>query len=398
MKHLSIFDPHHYALSTWDFSLLTEPVLIHLDAHLDLNYWSEERLLDYKSLSKSERWDYAAEPENSTREGLYGIEDFLYPLFKDRVIQQFIWIKPPLSCYAAPLGKTLRSLSAYGEDEFLTWSVNNGYAEGILYGVPSIITNQPERVKAGENCILLDIDLDFFINHHGELWTDPLIFIKKLTKLPWFKQVKHVSVAWSTDGGYTPLKHQRVLQQVIDFFIAQSASIHQGPAQMYSNQWNDFLSKCQTEPLKLLENLNEYHSLIDEHPGEFYSKLGYLYQKDKQIEQAEHYYLKALEILPNHYYTLLNLGIMMIRKGNLKNAVALFETVQTVYPEEVQAKSLLYLSRNKLDMLTKEMFDEMAHFISNNIINSYVFRLANYLKYSFPYHQIAEKEAQLNKI
>ncbi len=83
-----------------------------------------------------------------------------------------------------------------------------------------------------------------------------------------------------------------------------------------------------------------FESLPDEYKNEYvYNELGNIYARMGDVERAQDYYNRALEISPNFELAKLNLAVMNLMKGNPEDAQEILQSLD-VFDEDIKAHAL----------------------------------------------------------
>ena len=90
----------------------------------------------------------------------------------------------------------------------------------------------------------------------------------------------------------------------------------------------------------------------------FYYTQGYRYQQDANLDKAKDSYLKVLEIMPEHVYSLTSLGTVYISLSQPKQAVPFLERAIVIYPKNHESHYLLaqaYIALGQIDKAIQEL-------------------------------------------
>ncbi len=210
----SVFAEHSEVLAHWwQRRSSPPPALIYLDAHLDLQFVSKERIERLRQCKTPEAVRALAKPHHLWPDGdfSYSIEDFLYPAAQLGLLEQVIWVTPPHVDTEDLQQAFIRLQQMEGvELEALESFRRNpgGWIEGCLFGLRLTICSidQLEDIPLPAACAL-DIDVDYFISVPGDfVWVNPVEIFSAVCALP--TKLVDVTISFSVSSGFTPLRYR----------------------------------------------------------------------------------------------------------------------------------------------------------------------------------------------
>lgn len=195
-------EDHSQAYFAWKRAGIRDAWCWHVDAHLDIGRDG----LDPAAL---DRLQPALEPLPDLTGNPYvpwgGLNcgNYLYPAIRHGLVGRLTWVIPP----DLPQGKLL----AWARTHLNGWldlSVEEsaglrdagGFIEGTLLGIPFQV-GTAAALPIPQEPVLLDIDLDYYLNQQGEVWSQPPGPLPKSL---------FTTVAYSVLGGYTPTAERRL--------------------------------------------------------------------------------------------------------------------------------------------------------------------------------------------
>lgn len=81
----------------------------------------------------------------------------------------------------------------------------------------------------------------------------------------------------------------------------------------------------------------------------YHFMLANAYYRAKQDEAARAHYRIALKLAPNYFDAASNLGLIYARNGHIKEAIKIYETILTYWPEHRESQAILTEIRRVLD-------------------------------------------------
>lgn len=223
---LVVMENHDEAYAAWSSRKISQKTLLHIDAHIDFCWISDDprSILDasclpelYRKAHARPSWNFTARRQHE----LISIANFIYPAVREGMVREFYWVVPdPVwdslrqRRLLRRLFRNLRSTYQQGVGPVHEYS---GRMETTLLGVRTVVTTLRELPPIPEE-VLLDIDTDFLINR--QLEGEPLYF-RAGAASPWIspgevadtlcsKQIRPLitTIAYSVEGGFTPLEYK----------------------------------------------------------------------------------------------------------------------------------------------------------------------------------------------
>ncbi len=195
-------EDHREAYFFWKKLGLTDCTCVHVDAHLDT---CEFPLPGTGGLSRPE--------VNCGNYLLYAIADGL--------VHTLVWVLPPHLAGDDLLGYVRREVAAWLHPtlaEHTSWQARDGRVEGRLRGCRFLVCPS-DRLPRLAPPILLDVDVDYFLGPQDEVWQSPEQLASDLAPL----EVSALTVAYSVEGGYTPVELRWLGPETMERFGASSS-------------------------------------------------------------------------------------------------------------------------------------------------------------------------------
>jgi len=128
----------------------------------------------------------------------------------------------------------------------------------------------------------------------------------------------------------------------------------------------------------------EFESAVKEDEGyaEAWEYMGMIQHTEKNLDDAEKYFRKSLEIDPNSFRSLEDLGTILLLKGDPAGARGYYEQAMLIRPEDPQLRTQLGMALFQLQELTlaldqvvKALALDPRHFSQPQILAAEIFRL-----------------------
>ncbi|MFN8611190.1 MAG: hypothetical protein U0931_26840 [Vulcanimicrobiota bacterium] len=195
-------EDHSQAYFVWKEAGLRGQWCWHVDAHLDIGRDG----LDDSTLARLEP-TLRAEPELCGNAyvpwGGLNCGNYLYAAIKHGLVGRLSWVIPPDLVQGELLSWGRGHLNGWLDlslPEAASLHDAGGYLEGRLLGIP-LQVGTAAALPAPDRAVLLDIDLDYYLDGRGQVWNEPP------GPLP---ESLCTTVAFSVLGGYTPAHLRRL--------------------------------------------------------------------------------------------------------------------------------------------------------------------------------------------
>lgn len=207
-----LMEDHCDSYPFWRERSLRGGICVHLDAHLDL---SDEgfptEVMDAIRQTESADALRAFRSNPHLPWGGYHAGNYLYPALLDGTVSSIYWVIPPW----LPRGRGLLEWTR-GElqnwyqvtlDDYASLRLVDRRVEGTILGRPFTLCTI-ENLPRLDAPVLLDIDVDYFLDHDDSLFEAPDAILDALHQR--LARPTATTVSYSVNGGYTPLEHRYV--------------------------------------------------------------------------------------------------------------------------------------------------------------------------------------------
>ena len=191
MPRVCLMENHDEAYSVWRDAGVRNKILVHVDAHHDMWWISENSSIT--------------------------IANFICPAMREEIVREVFWVVPDrtweLSRSRKAVFQHLREITKRYPNSKNAVRMDSKRLSAAVLGRPVTICSIDELPAIDED-VLLDIDVDYltipFVSHgrsdkHGALpWRWPEELLSQLAERG--IQTDLATIAYSVEGGYTPLK------------------------------------------------------------------------------------------------------------------------------------------------------------------------------------------------
>lgn len=213
MTRAVLFEEHSSVLPHWFGAGVCQATLVSLDAHLDLQFVDEDRIVRLRSCGTARAMSRLESPHplSPDRSGCFGIEDFLFPASRLGLLRRVVWVAPPhvLQVGIAAALRGLQQMETVTLEELESFHrVTGGWIEGRLLGLELTICDLSQLPSiAMEGPVLVDIDVDYFVRVPDDVvWIQPRHVVAVLRDL--VGPNAELTVARSVGSGFLPLRHR----------------------------------------------------------------------------------------------------------------------------------------------------------------------------------------------
>ncbi|MCA9775929.1 MAG: tetratricopeptide repeat protein [Candidatus Eremiobacteraeota bacterium] len=217
----AIFDDHYESFCTWREAGLKGLTCVHVDAHLDVMSvgFNKESLEGIsRSVSREELERYRGNPRLPW--GGFHCGNYLFPALKDGTVKELIWVLPAHiiggETFVDGVRQEVQNWLDLELAEYGGLVSEDGAVVGTLEGCRFVVCTADRLPKLSPDAkVALDIDVDYFIrNTDDTVWQTPHQLHQLLGPL----NPVAVTVAYSVDGGYTPLRERYLGKVTLDVF------------------------------------------------------------------------------------------------------------------------------------------------------------------------------------
>lgn len=377
MHNIYLIEDHDEALKVWRRKKLKGLDLVHLDAHIDFGYHPAQPIDKIVNEAKSLK-ELKSSLEHSLAFMQYekdfnkqtGIGNYIYPAMEYGIVKNFYWVIPG-------------GLKEFKESTKSIKNILRGLQKEIgqkiaIKGGPEIISTRLlrrnfivctlERLPHLKQDVLLDIDTDFLV-------IDSLLNENSTAKIgkrkPWIlpqdlvmmlksrvKKPQIVTVAYSVNGGWTPMKYKHLGDEIAYYFTPGKFKKHLKRSYQAAEYFNLFTSTGNKGYYKKAVNLNPSYRVADNNYGPLYLSL-------RKFSLAQKEFLKILEADPKNPACLLGLGNVALEKRDFKKAKKNFSSALNSANHKlfnkVKNQSLLGLARAEFNLRDLDESKELLY-------------------------------------
>jgi len=204
------------ALISWRQRGVRDKILLHLDAHADLDWLPDETIARIAAAQPAELADLELDPYSQDEPVLdrFASTNFVYAAARLGIVREMIWVVPDgaLREEASRRGLVLDVLlgrtQMVAEDEAGSFRDEGRRIRGTLLGIPLTVCELDDLPDLAEP-VLLDIDLDYFTvpsplstRVAASPWTRPRSIVERLRRHG--VQSDLITLSLSTMGGFVP--------------------------------------------------------------------------------------------------------------------------------------------------------------------------------------------------
>lgn len=347
-----LFENHDQALAAWRQSGLRGRVLVHVDAHPDLN---------------------AIAPGDAVT-----IANFVSAAVREGMIREIFWVIPDASwshgeSRAAVIGQVRRLMRKHGPP-FTKLEADACRVRARLAGTPLTVSTLANLPAIGE-AVLLDVDTDFLLipeirgrgwDAHSALpWCWPEELLSRLEQAG--LEAALATISFSTEGGYTPMTWKYLGEELAlrlgakagSARLAAAAKLRAGATAEAAGDWTGAerryrraqaeapqwaapeyrLATCLREQGRLAEARARYARALelDSTYRGLYGGAGMVRLWERRFKEAEREFRRVLELDPGDGYALYGLAELACERGDFSGAVASADQALAAAPQLIDA-------------------------------------------------------------
>jgi tetratricopeptide (TPR) repeat protein len=208
-----IFEEHSSVLPFWWEQGVRARTVVYLDAHLDLQHISAERLAALEGCGTVEQVRalekrHALLPDKGSS---YSLEDFLYPAARLGMINRLIWVAPShvRTDNAERAMQQFQQMDGVRPEDLYSFrKTRGGWLEGRILGLDMIVCDylDLDQIAVPADAVI-DIDIDYFVTVPGDnVWVSPKMVFDVLRRLLLVSDT--VTISRSVSSGFMPLRYR----------------------------------------------------------------------------------------------------------------------------------------------------------------------------------------------
>jgi len=373
-----MMEDHDKAYYAWKEASVKDGILVHIDAHIDFG-WLPDKDLSEISVTSEHELDSLLEnqplwnPFLKSRNKMIHIGNYIFPAMKQDIVKTFYWVVPDDSWKSRKgrkfIRRQLNQLTRVKKYAQKSIEVHKNYFHCRVFD-KDIFVLSLDNLKTFDGPVLLDIDVDFLLTRH--IWDDlrpkrtPWISAKQLVQRlsPKIKTIQILTIAYSVEGGFTPLEYKH-LGDELRFFFDGSPS---------NSAAKDSFNLCR---MHLDNSLPDYEKArnayrlaiqLDNSYASAYNNYGILYLRENKIKLAEREFRKFLELDEGNLHVLSGLGYVALKENRLQEAISFFDRCILANKNlegAILGKAVVYFKLGKLCEAKKLLLS-----LNENVINN----------------------------
>ena len=342
-KSAVMMEDHDKAYLAWKERNVRERILVHVDAHIDFG-WIPEMDLDEidagTDLNKTEDNTPLLNPFLKSRKKMVNIGNYICPAMRDGMVKKFYWVVPDKSWrdsrgekHILDQLKQLLKIKKYGAGRP---EIHADHIRCRIFDRELIVTSL-ENLEPIEEPVLLDIDVDFMLTQH--IWDDlnprrlPWIFPEELFEKisSKIKNVEVLTIAYSVEGGFTPLRF-KYLGDDLRLFFEGGLSAERRKIMEYKRA--ALCYEAQNQSGEAAAVYERALSIDDSDASAYFNLFLLTLSQPSANEKAKHLYDQALSRDRSYATVYNNYGILYLRYNRLKRAQIEYEKLLSLNADD----------------------------------------------------------------
>jgi len=340
MKKVYLFEDHDQSLKIWRKNKIRGLDLVHVDAHIDFGFHPAEPIeviLDQarsvadlkRRLEYSQAFSYFEKDFSKQVD----IGNYIYPAMREGIVKDFYWVVPgghkEFTASRKAIMATLKQLIKIEGSKAKISCPKKDLVSAQIFG-RKLSVSTLESLPLQDKPVILDIDIDFLVINSARVANNTAKIGKRK---PWIsaaglkdilgKKVpssKIITIAYSCNGGYTPMKFRYLGDELAYLFApVRFKTVYKRNLQA-AWLFERFLSTGQRQYYRQASQLNPVYRASD-------NNYGTLYLSVNKRRQAQQEFAKIHNVDPSNPGTLAGLGRLALNKKDFKQAKAYFSRV-----------------------------------------------------------------------
>ncbi|MCU0651150.1 MAG: tetratricopeptide repeat protein [Candidatus Omnitrophica bacterium] len=383
-KEAVMMEDHDKAYLAWKERNVADRILVHIDAHIiDSGTYVGKTAVSMPLLN----------PYLKPRKKMVNIGNYICPAMMEGMVKKFYWVVPDKSWQTARgrrhISRQLRHILKVRKYGAGSLEVRRDNIRCRIFDRELIVTTL-EKLELINEPVLLDIDVDFMLTPH--IWDDlnprrkPWIFPEELYEkaCPRIKNIDVLTIAYSVEGGFTPLRFKylgdelrllfdrglssdsrRVMEHKKKALLAESLNDYGRAAAEYeralavddsdaSAYYNLFLNAL-SRPLASISQARFFYDRAlsrDSAYATVYNNYGIAYLRYNRLKKAQREYKKFMGLDRSKAAVLNGLGHVYLGRGKYAQAAECFDRCLAIdkdYPEALEGKAIAAYHAADLD-------------------------------------------------
>ncbi len=340
MKKVYLFEDHDRALKIWKKHMVKDLDLVHVDAHIDFGFPQAEsvdtvlsQVHSVEELKRKLEYSLAFTHFENDFSKQVDIGNYIYPAMREGIVRDFYWVIPgsrkEFRTSKKLLIATLRPIAQReGSKNLITFPAADLIVCRAMGRKICICTLESLPFLPQET--LLDIDTDFLVIDSAKNadnttsiglrkpWIKPTELIGLLKNK--IRAPKIVTIAYSANGGYTPMKYRHLGDELASLFEPLKFLKQYRHSWQASRFFRLFEAAGKRKYYQSAVRLNGAYRAAD-------NNYGPLYLAVKKFRLAEKEFLKIKKVDPHNPGCLTGLGLCALEKKDFKQAKEYFSSV-----------------------------------------------------------------------
>lgn len=337
MKKVYLFEDHDRSLRIWRENGIEGLDLVHVDAHIDFGFHPAEPIeviLDQarsvadlkRRLEYSQAFSYFEKDFSKQVD----IGNYIYPAMREGIVKDFYWVVPgghkEFTASREAIMATLKQLIKIEGSNAKISCLNKDLVTAQIFG-RKISVSTLGSLPLQDKPVILDIDIDFLVISNASVANNTA---KIGRRNPWIsaaglkarleKKVlkpKIITVAYSCNGGYTPMKFRYLGDELAYLFAPVGFKALYKRNLKAAQLFESFLVTGQRKYYNQSVQLNPVYRSSD-------NNYGPLYLSVNKPRQAQQEFARIYNVDPSNPGALVGLGWLALNKKDFKQAKACF--------------------------------------------------------------------------
>jgi len=327
MNNICIIEDHDRALKIWKDNKVKSVDLVHVDAHVDFDFY---KILPVKYIVECSRSlkELKRNLENNIAfnhyidnldEQVY-VGNYIYPALRDGIVKDFYWVIPGgRDEFKASLNRIkalLERFSRKGSGRNVSYELRGEMIVSTLLGRKFTVCTL-DYLPEFKQSVLLDIDVDFLFNKSyadtgGAMgikmmkpWLSPENLVKTLKGR--LKNIRVATIAYSVNEWYTPMRYKHFGDEIA-YHLSPSRFARRFKRSLKAGAYfNEFILTGSPRCYRAAVKLNRSYRAKE-------NNYGFYYLARRRFSAARGEFLRILKADPSNPACLLGLGRIFMER------------------------------------------------------------------------------------
>jgi len=372
MKEVFLVEDHDEVLRIWRKKDINGLDLVHLDAHIDFGFHPAkpiEKIIktarNLKELKSNLEYTLSFLHYERDFAKQTNIGNYIYPAMEEGIVHNFYWVIPGGIKEFRESAKIIKNiLKGFSKQEparinrrpqIMGCKLKDGIISIELLNRRFTICIL-EKLPILRKKVLLDIDTDFLVIDSlfnadntkcigkRKPWIQPEDLIKILKQK--IKNPKVLTIAYSVNGGYTPIKYKHLGDEIAYYFAPRDCKRSFEINSQAAHYFNLFSSTNKSKYYQKAIRLNPAYRAADNNYGPLYLSL-------RKFSQTQKEFSRILKVDPENPACNLGLGNLALQKKDFKNAKKYFSKAKNQpksYNGKIRTQALFGLAQAEFSL------------------------------------------------